>query len=122
MPLDDGACDHLLGMQLPSVPLTSASSRIVDLVSLPGRTVVYLYPLTGKPDLDLPEGWDEIPGASGCTPQSCGFRDHHKELQALGAGFLVLAHKAQNISKRQPILHLPFELLSDSELNLMQAL
>ena len=70
-PVDDEACDHLLGLQLPSVPLSSTAERIVDLASLPGRTVVYCYTLTGKPNSNLPAGWDEIPGARGYTPQSC---------------------------------------------------
>ena len=76
-PEDDGACDHLPGMRLPSVPLMSTAGESVDLLALRGMTVVYCYPLTARPDQDLPPGWDDIPGARGCTPQSCAFRDHH---------------------------------------------
>ena len=84
-PDDDGACDHLPGMQIPPVALPSTSGKSVDLSILPGKTVVYCYPRTGRPGEDLPRGWDGIPGARGCTPQSCAFRDHHAELRALGA-------------------------------------
>jgi hypothetical protein len=85
MPPDDGACDHLTGMPLPAVSLTSTAGRVVDLANLGGRTVVYCYPRTGRPDQEPPPGWNAIPGAGGCTPQSCGFRDHYQDLQRLGA-------------------------------------
>lgn len=123
IPIDDGACDHLLGLQLPFVPLRSTAERIVDLASLPGRTVVYCYPLTGTPNSNLPAGWDEIPGARGCTPQSCAFRDHYEELQALGAR--VFGISTQETAYQQEVverLHLPFELLSDAELAFTRAL
>jgi peroxiredoxin len=122
-PTDDGACDHLPGMRLSSVPLTSTSVDTVDLASLAGTTVVYCYPLTGRPDRNLPAGWDEIPGARGCTPQSCAFRDHHSELLALGAGVFGLS--TQNTAyQREAVerLHLPFELLSDEKLEFAEAL
>jgi len=85
VPVDDGACDHLAGMSVPSIMLRSTSGRSVDLANLPGRTVLYCYPRTGRPDVEPPQGWNKIPGARGCTPQSCAFRDHFKELQSLGA-------------------------------------
>jgi peroxiredoxin len=85
-PKDDGACDHLPGMRLPSVSLMSTAGDPVDLSALKGTTVVYCYPLTGRPDRNLPPGWDDIPGARGCTPQSCAFRDHHAQLKELGPG------------------------------------
>ncbi len=85
VPGNDGASDHLPGLRLPSVPLMSTAGEPLDLSRLSGRTVVYCYPRTGRPDQDSPRGWDEIPGARGCTPQSCSFRDHHEELRALGA-------------------------------------
>ncbi len=85
VPEDDGAADHLLGTQLPSVPLKSTAGGFVDLSALPGTTVAYCFPLMGRPGGDMPAGWDEIPGARGCTPQSCAFRDHHAELRGLGA-------------------------------------
>jgi peroxiredoxin len=84
-PADDEACDHLPGVRFPSLALPSASGGKVDLSGLPGRIVVYCYPVTGRPDQDLPPGWDGIPGARECTPQSCAFRDYHEELRALGA-------------------------------------
>jgi peroxiredoxin len=122
-PTDDGASEHLPGTQIPSLPLRSTSGGPVDLSALRGRTVVYCYPLTGRPDRKLPAGWDEIPGARGCTPQSCAFRDHHKELQALGARVFGLSTQStgyqQEAAER---LHLPYELLSDEDLRFGEAL
>src|SRR5262245_8541149 len=83
VPVDDGACAHLPGLGLPSVRLPSTAGRVIDLSSLQGRTVVYCYPMTGRPGVPLPDGWDAIPGARGCTPQSRAFRDHYAELRAL---------------------------------------
>lgn len=123
VPVDDGACDHLPGMRLPSVSLLSTAGREIDLASLPGRTVVYCYPRTGRPDADTPTGWDQIPGARGCTPQSCSFRDHHAELRALGADVFGLS--TQDTAYQQEVverLHLPFELLSDEHLAFARAL
>lgn len=123
VPEDDGAADHLPGMRLPSVPLASTSGEIVDLSALPGRTVVYCYPMTGRPDRSLPAGWDEIPGARGCTPQTCSFRDHHAELRSLGA--CVFGSSTQDTEYQREAatrLHLPFALLSDSDLALAGAL
>src|SRR5262245_66459322 len=85
VPIDDGACDHLAGLFLPSIPLRSTDGQQIDLAGLRGRTVVYVYPRTGRPDQPGSAAWDAIPGARGCTPQSCGFRDHYAELQSLGA-------------------------------------
>jgi peroxiredoxin len=122
-PIDDGACDHLTGMRVPSVPLHSTAGRSVDPATLPGRTVLYCYPRTGRPDVEPPQGWNEIPGARGCTPQSCAFRDHFNELKALGAGVFGLSTQSseyqQEAARR---LHLPFELLSDAELVFARAL
>ncbi len=96
------------------MPLLSTAGRIVDLASLPGRTVVYCYPRTGRPDQDLPQGWNEIPGARGCTPQSCAFRDRYRELQALGAQVFGLSTQDTEYQREAgKRLHLPFELLSD---------
>ncbi|MCA1718160.1 MAG: peroxiredoxin [Actinobacteria bacterium] len=122
-PVDDGACDHLPGKQLPPVALRSTSGESVELSSLPGKTVVYCYPRTGRPDENLPRGWDEIPGARGCTPQSCAFRDHHAELQTLGARVFGLStqdtgYQGEAVER----LHLPFELLSDEGLAFARAL
>ena len=123
VPIDDGACNHLVGMSLPSVPLLSTAGRIVDLSTLPGRTVLYCYPRTGRPDADPPEGWDEIPGARGCTPQACAFRDHYRDLQAFGAQVFGLSTQDTEY-QREAVekLHLPFELLSDGRLAFAKAL
>jgi peroxiredoxin len=117
IPVDDGACNHLRAQQLSSVSLISTAGDAVDLASLPGRTVIYCYPRTGRPEQPLPSGWNEIPGARGCTPQSCGFRDHFTELQALGVRLFGLSTQDTNYQKEVvQRLHLPFELLSDSDL------
>jgi peroxiredoxin len=118
-PIDDGASDHLPGMRLPSASLISTSGDEIDLSVLEGTTVVYCYPLTGRPDRELPQGWDEIPGARGCTPQSCAFRDHHAELQDLGARVFGLSTQ-DTAYQREAVerLHLPFGLLSDEKLEL----
>jgi peroxiredoxin len=117
VPIDDGACDHLAGMRVPSVPLKSTAGRVVDPATLPGRTVLYCYPRTGRPDVEPPQGWNEIPGARGCTPESCAFRDHFKELHALGAKvFGLSAQSSADQREAAERLHLPFELLSDAKL------
>jgi peroxiredoxin len=122
-PEDDGAADHLPGMCLPPVSLASTSGEVVDLSALPGRTVVYCYPMTGRPDRSLPTGWDEIPGARGCTPQSCSFRDHHAELGSLGARVFGLSTQdTEYQSEAATRLHLPFALLSDADLAFAGAL
>ena len=122
-PKDDGACDHLPGMRLPSVPLTSTAGDEVDLSALNGTTVVYCYPLTGRPGRDLPPGWDDIPGARGCTPQSCAFRDHHAELEELGARVFGLSTQDTAYQRETAErLHLPFPLLSDEKLKFARAL
>ncbi len=85
VPVDDGACDHLPGAEVPSLLLESSVGP-VDLAALAAeRSVLYVYPRTGRPDRPVPESWDAIPGARGCTPQSCGFRDHAEELRTIGA-------------------------------------
>jgi peroxiredoxin len=123
VPVDDGACDHLAGLAMPAIPLRSMAGRLVDLSQLAGRTVVYVYPRTGRPDRDPPAGWNGIPGARGCTPQSCAFRDHHRELQAAGAQIFGLSTQDTRY-QREAVerLHLPFELLSDEHLTLTRAL
>lgn len=123
VPVDDGAAAHLSGMRLPSVPLRSTNGRTIDLSTLRGRTVVYCYPRTGQPDQESPVGWDEIPGARGCTPQSCAFRDHYQELQTFGAGVFGLSTQDTDYQREAAErLHLPFELLSDRSLAFAHAL
>jgi peroxiredoxin len=122
-PEDDGAADHLTGKRLPSVALRSTAGNVVDLSALSSVTVAYCFPLMGRPDSEMPQGWDEIPGARGCTPQSCAFRDHHAELRALGAR--VYGISAQDVAFQKKIaerLRLPFELVSDEDLILAEAL
>ena len=124
VPQDDGACNHLTGIKLSSLALCSTRGRRVDLSTLTGTTVVYIYPRTGRPDQELPTGWNAIPGARGCTPQSCAFRDHHQELKALGVSELF-GLSTQGTAYQQEAaerLHLPFELLSDKKLKFAQAL
>ena len=117
VPVDDGACDHLPGMRLPSLSLPATDGTMIDLSTLPGRTVVYVYPRTGRPDQPLPTGWNEIPGARGCTPQSCAYRDLAAELAALDTRVFGLS--TQDTAYQQEAvtrLRLPFPLLSDSRL------
>lgn len=110
-------------MQLPSVSLISTSGDEIDPSGLTGTTVLYSYPLTGRPDRQLPSGWDEIPGARGCTPQSCAFRDHHAELEALGASVFGLSTQGTVYQhEAAERLHLPFGLLSDEKLEFVRAL
>ncbi len=123
VPVDDGGSDHLPGMRLLSVPLMSTAGEWVDLSRLPGKTVVYCYPRTGRPDQDMPRGWDDIPGARGCTPQSCSFRDHYWELRALGARVFGLSTQDTEYQREAAgRLNLPFDLLSDERLEFARAL
>jgi peroxiredoxin len=123
-PIDDGAARHLVGAALPPVPLPSTSGETVDLSALAGRTVVYAYPRTGKPGVANPEGWDLVPGARGCTPQSCAFRDHFAELKKLGVGHLFGLSTQDTAYQREAAerLHLPFAVLSDAAGELTSAL
>src|SRR5437867_6378949 len=111
-PIDDGAADHLAGMPMPQVSLVSTAGRMVDLSSLSApTTVIYCYPMTGVPGKPLPEGWDLIPGARGCTPQACGFRDHHREITELHAAVFGLSTQATEYQREMAQrLHLPFEV------------
>ncbi|HEY7322586.1 MAG TPA: peroxiredoxin [Candidatus Binatia bacterium] len=123
VPLDDGAARNLNGMHVPSISLPSTDGGTVDLASLKGRFVIYIYPMTGQPGVPLPDGWDAIPGARGCTPQSCSFREHYKELSALDTGvFGLSAQDTEYQREARDRLHLPFQLLSDSALQLKRAM
>jgi peroxiredoxin len=123
IPTDDGTAGHLPGTLLPSIPLASTGGETVDLSALTERTVVYCYPMTGRPDRSLPAGWDEIPGARGCTPQSCSFRDHHAELLALGTRVFGLSTQDTECQREAAArLRLPFALLSDENLVFAEAL
>lgn len=123
-PVDDGAAAHLTGMQLPDVALTATNGESIVLARLTGRTVVFAYPRTGVPGEPSPvANWDQIPGARGCTPQSCAFRNLHRELTEAGAA-RVLGLSAQATDYQREVrdrLHLPFELLSDEDLAMTRA-
>lgn len=122
-PVDDGAADHLIGLAVPDLAFSSTGGDAVSLATVPGRTIVYLYPKTGRPGVDLPDGWDAIPGARGCTPESCGFRDHHQNI--VGAGASVFGFSSQDTpyqSEMAERLGLPFPVLSDEEFLLADTL
>ena len=123
-PEDDGKSSHLCGMKVPPIAMKGTDGRCVDISSLPGVTVLFVYPMTGRPDTPLPDGWDQIPGARGCTPQSCSFRDLYTEFQSLGVKnlFGMSTQSTQYQSEAVERLHLPFPMLSDSYLNFSKAL
>ncbi|MEM9635522.1 MAG: peroxiredoxin [Pseudomonadota bacterium] len=123
-PTDDGRAAHLTGARMAPVPLTSTDGTVVDLSGLSGLSVVYAYPMTGRPDVPLPDGWDDIPGARGCTPQSCAFRDHHAELRDHGVSQVFGLSTQGSDYQREAVerLHLPFALLSDENLALTKAM
>ncbi|QEA13305.1 peroxiredoxin [Comamonas flocculans] len=122
-PVDDGAARHLTGMRLPELQLPCTDGSQVALNLLAGRTVIYIYPMTGRPGVALPEGWDAIPGARGCTPQSCAFRDHHGALRQHGTRVFGLSTQDSAYQREaRERLHLPFELLSDQALQFGTAL
>lgn len=124
MPLDDGACAHLVGLTMPRVVLPATRGAPVDIAALPpGRTVLFAYPMTGQPGVALPPGWNEIPGARGCTPQNCAFRDAHAAFAALGASvFGVSTQPTAYQREMAERLHLPYPVLSDEGFALTEAL
>lgn len=123
-PKDDGGALHLVGQAMPNIELSNTSGSTSNLSKINGRTVVYAYPMTGRPDTDLPDGWDMIPGARGCTPQSCAFRDHTEELAGRGINQLFGLSTQDSEYQREAVsrLHLPFPLLSDKNLQLTNLL
>jgi peroxiredoxin len=123
IPVDDGACNHLLGKDLPSIALFSTQGKHVDLSEISGHVVIYCYPMTGQPGIPLPDEWNNIPGARGCTPQSCAFRDHHQELSELETQVFGLSTQSTQYQiEAAERLHLPFELLSDCDLSFAKTL
>jgi peroxiredoxin len=124
VPEDDGAADHLTGMKCADIPLRATDGTRVNLAGLPGRSVVYAYPKTGIPGQEMPAGWNDIPGARGCTPQSCAFRDHFAELTALGVTHVHGLSTQSTAYQREAAerLHLPFSLLSDEPLAFAEAM
>jgi peroxiredoxin len=123
VPEDDGAADHLPGMRIPPMALPTTAGGEVRLDELPGRTVLFCYPRTGRPDEELPPGWNSIPGARGCTPEACGFRDRHEQFADLGVRVLALSTQETDYQREMTErLEVPFEVLSDAELRLVRAL
>ena len=108
---------------MPETALAATNGARVDLGGLPGWVVIYIYPMTARPGVPVPDGWESIPGARGCTPQSCAFRDHYSELQSLNTAVFGLSTQTTEYQKEaRDRLHLPFELLSDSAHQLKQLL
>src|SRR5215813_7363588 len=124
VPEDDGAARHLPDARLPDIDLPATNGGAVTLSRLKGVSVIYVYPRTGVPGVDAPPGWDDIPGARGCTPQSCGFRDHFAELKALGVAQVYGLSTQDSDYQREAVerLHLPFAVLSDQALKLARAI
>jgi peroxiredoxin len=124
VPADDGAASHLVGMRVPRLELPTTDQRALDLAEAAQQLLVlYVYPRTGRPGEPLPTGWDEIPGARGCTPQACAFRDLHAEIVAEGAHTLGLS--AQPVAEQHEVverLGLPYALASDPLLTVAEAL
>ena len=124
VPLDDGACAHLVGMEVPRACLASTANRPVCLHDIPAeRVVLYCYPRSGTPGVPVPKEWDLIPGARGCTPETCSFRDHHAQFRSLGAEIFGLS--TQTTAYQQEFvqrLRLPFEILSDTDFVFTKAL
>ena len=123
VPLDDGAADHLWGLTLPKISLQSTQGKLIPIGDIAGRVVLYCYPMTGQPGVPLPDGWDEIPGARGCTPQTCAFRDHFQDLQSLGAEVIGLSVQGAEYQREMAErLHLPFPVVSDIDYQFQKAL
>ncbi len=125
-PVDDGGADHLVGMTMPGIALPSIGGGQLRVDAVPEgyeRVVLYAYPMTGRPDVDNPQGWDEIPGARGCTPESCGFRDHAADLAHVGAAVVGVSTQSSDYQREAAErLSLPYPLLSDHDLQLTHAL
>jgi peroxiredoxin len=123
VPEDDGAADHLLDAAVPPIELQATTGETVRLDQLKGRTVLFCYPRTGRPGDELPPGWNAIPGARGCTPEACGFRDAHAQFAELGARVVALSTQSPEYQREMADrLHLPFPVLSDERLELTRAL
>lgn len=123
VPCDDGAAAHLEGMRLPSIPLQATDGRLVDLATEQGLLAVFVYPRTGRPGESLPDGWDLIPGARGCTPQACAFRDLSRDFAAFGCKLYGLSVQDTDYQREMAVrLHLPFSVLSDKDFAFSRAL
>jgi len=116
VPLDDGAADHLDGVELKPVFLKATNEEVIDLARLKGITVVFIYPMTGVPGVALPDGWDDIPGARGCTPQACSYRDNYPKLKKhLDHLFGLSVQSSEYQRELRDRVELPYEILSDSD-------
>ena len=126
VPADDGAAAHLPGTAVPAVALPATTGGTMRVDTVPSgftRLVIYAYPMTGLPGVPVPDGWDEIPGARGCTPETCGFRDHAAEFAAAGACVAGLSTQGTGYQREAATrLRLPFPLLSDADLTLTRVL
>ena len=123
VPEDDGAANHLLNAAVPPIALETTTGDAVRLDRIEGRTVLFCYPRTGRPGEELPPGWNAIPGARGCTPEACGFRDAHAQFTELGARVLAVSTQSADYQgEMADRLHLPFPVLSDEALELTNAL
>jgi len=124
VPKDDGACDHLPGKVLPSISLSSTSGQSVDLSKVSGLCIVFCYPRMAPPSEDVPKEWDDIPGARGCTPQACSFRDLAKQLSKHGVETLygLSTQDVDFMKEAKERLHLPYDLLSDVKLDFANAM
>jgi peroxiredoxin len=127
VPVNDGAADHLIGLAVPAIRLPATTGGAVDLATVAAppdaRVVVYLYPMTGRPGVALPDGWDEIPGARGCTPETIGFRDN--EVEFADQGVTVFGLSSQDTAYQRELaerLELGFAVLSDERFELTEAL
>lgn len=123
IPSDDGACEHLENMLMPDVLLWSTDDQKINLSRLSGWNVIFCYPMTGRPGVAIPEGWVQIPGAAGCTPQACSYRDNHTELKRNGVGVYGISTQTSEAQKEASNrLGLPYPLLSDADHSLSSAL
>jgi peroxiredoxin len=123
VPEDDGAADHLLSAAVPPIALQATTGDTIRLDELKGTTVLFCYPRTGRPGDELPPGWNAIPGARGCTPEACGFRDAHAQFAELGARVVALSTQPPDYQRElAERLHLPFPVLSDERLELTRPL
>jgi peroxiredoxin len=121
-PKDDGACNHLTGIKFPQIELICTNERSINPGKQAGYSVIYIYPMTGQPNVSLAEGWDSIPGARGCTPQSCSFRDSHNDLKKHTTIYGLSSQNTAYQQEAKSRLQLPFELISDSDFLLKKAL
>jgi peroxiredoxin len=123
IPQDDGAADHLVGTKIASVMLKATDGSQVDLSKLSGTSVVFIYPMTGVPGVALPDGWDDIPGARGCTPQACSYRDNYSELKKHVDNLFGLSVQSSEYQKElKDRVELPYEILSDSDFKFANSL